>query len=492
MYWTGRYFERSQALARAVLSYQRLSLDSAVGAPLDLAPLLGLVGREPDTRAPVSELFRALVLDPENPSSVRGALGAARENLRSGRTLMPPAVWEQVSELYARLGEVSPDDTARALGALEEVEAAGSQVEGQLCLSMTRDAAYSFFCIGSRLERADMLLRALLALVPRLAEDDERHFSDVRWGGLLECVGAYSMFRRRHQTDYGKQTLLSFLLTERDFPRSLAHLVSSIERELEVLPRPGRARAALARCVMPAHTTLDGGFEPLAERLIERLEDLHEVVAETYFPPKHGPASAHPPASLGSRPPARDPFENLGRDHAVVDAVLRLLDELAARAACAQAVDRSAVSAIVDFFTDFGVLGHHEKEESILMPVLLENGFDWHDGPLAAIRRDHRQEHYFIRVLDHLSAQSTPWSEEDKRHFASVGAEFSGFLRAHMRLEQCQVFEPGARRLSASAKTALLAEFARFDAQSAGGLETAAARLDSLLVEYGVALRLAG
>src|SRR3954469_23293339 len=96
MYWTGRYFERAQALARVLSGFERLALDST-GERGALAGLLGLVGREGagEGAAPsdASELRRALVLDAQNPSSVRGALGAARENLRSGRTLMPGAIW---------------------------------------------------------------------------------------------------------------------------------------------------------------------------------------------------------------------------------------------------------------------------------------------------------------------------------------------------------------------------------------------------------------
>ncbi|HTQ06950.1 MAG TPA: alpha-E domain-containing protein [Polyangiaceae bacterium] len=491
MYWMGRYCERAQALARTVGAYERLSLDSSQGEPLDPSLLLPLVDRAAarSSRPTRKEVLRLLVLDAENPSSVRGALGAARENLRSGRTVMPASAWMPVNRLHARLSELHSKDTAGVFGALEEVEAIGSQLEGRIETTMMRDAAFSFWRIGSCLERADMLLRTLGVLAPALVGGGDRRFADVRAGGLLDCVGASSMFRRLHQTNRELETMLAFLLNEAAFPRSLKALLFAVERELERLPRSGAVQAALRACFAPAHAA-ELSAEPAAlmlENVCAHLEELGDAVAATYFPVEHRRTVAERPAEVASLPPAQDPFEALGREHAAVEAVLRLVDEITARAECGQAVDRSAVRAVCDFFTDFGVLGHHEKEESILMPVLVNAGFDWQDGPLADIRRDHRQEHYFLRVLTHLAGQRTAWSSEDLRRFVEVAREFTQFLRAHMRLEQREVFEPAARKLSAQVKASLLEDLARFDAQTGAELRLALERVDGLLSKYNVA-----
>lgn len=305
MYWTGRYFERAQALARVVSGYERLSLDAPAGESQALSPLLALVGREPSAVGPqaASESMRALVLDAENPSSVRGALGSARENLRSGRTVMPDAVWAPVNRLYARLGEIAPEHAAGVLLALEEVGIAGSLVEGQLASSMTRDAAYSFWSIGCRVERADMLLRTLALLVPRLAESEARRFADVRWIGLLECLGAGSMYRRRHQTHLDLPALLDFVIHDATFPRSVRYLVASIEHELNGLPRSGPARALLATRELTFRAEARALAEQCAQfaaRLTARLQAFNQVFAEIYFPAaREKEESSLTPASVG-------------------------------------------------------------------------------------------------------------------------------------------------------------------------------------------------
>jgi uncharacterized alpha-E superfamily protein/hemerythrin-like domain-containing protein len=490
MYWTGRYCERAQALARIVGAYERLSLDASAAEALDLSPLLALIDRKLPSagRFTRSELLRLLVLDAENPSSVRGALAAARENLRSGRSVMPAVVWAPINRLHTRLNELENENLATVLTVLEDVDATCSQLEGHLTSTMTRDAAFAFWCVGCHVERADMLLRTLAVLVPRLAGGSDRRFADVRAAGLLECVAAAGMFRRCHQSHTDLATMLDFLLNEAAFPRSLCCLLASVDRELESLPRPGAAQLALAACRAPAHAAelSPAPAALLLESLLTRLEDFGEVLAETYFPVLHRLVRAETPTAIASLPATADPFEVLGREHAAVEAVLRLIDEIVARAACGQTVDRSAVRAIVDFFADFGVLGHHEKEEAILVPVLLNAGFDWSDGPLATMRRDHRQEHYFLRVLTHLSGQRGAWSDEDCRQFIDVAQEFTQFLRAHMRVEHREIFAPAAGKLSTQMKASLLRDLARFDAQTRGDVRVALERLDGLFAKYDV------
>jgi hemerythrin-like domain-containing protein len=76
------------------------------------------------------------------------------------------------------------------------------------------------------------------------------------------------------------------------------------------------------------------------------------------------------------------------------------------------------------------------------------------------------------------------WSSEDQRQFASVAAEFTHFLRNHMRFEQQQVFEPARERLSAPTLASLAAALARFDADNGSTPEAAQQRLDDLLLRY--------
>jgi hemerythrin-like domain-containing protein len=114
---------------------------------------------------------------------------------------------------------------------------------------------------------------------------------------------------------------------------------------------------------------------------------------------------------------------------------------------------------------------------------LLDVGFDWQDGPLSAMRRDHRQEHYFLRVLTQLSRLGD-WSADDRRQFSSVASEFTQFLRNHMHFENQYVFAPARQRLSATTLSSLAAALSRFDTDNGSSPEEARERLQQILAKY--------
>ena len=229
MFWTGRYLERAQAVARAALAYQRMSLDLPGVRWLDVRPLLGLTAPEApgdrESPAHTSAQLRELVLDADNPSTVLGALCRARANLRRGRVATPFEVWVTLNAVYVRLSEVDAAQTASVLALLGDVVAAGTRIEGEITATMTRDTAYSFLRIGCHLERADMLVRTMKALLPVVSPGGpERAFDDVRWMGLLDAVGAHSMYRRRHHTRSDLPAVLEFLRARRGIPAKLGAL----------------------------------------------------------------------------------------------------------------------------------------------------------------------------------------------------------------------------------------------------------------------------
>jgi uncharacterized alpha-E superfamily protein/hemerythrin-like domain-containing protein len=490
MYWCGRYVERSQALARTVLSYERLALDLPGSRSLDLRPLLPLIGRAATGQsASRRDLLEALVLDVNNTSSVLGALRAARENMRQARVLAPPELWTTLSQLHARVGATRSAPEAAMLEVLEETLSAGSRFQGERQTGMTRDPAHAFLDIGCQLERADMLLRNLAALLPALLNDGWEHtYDDVRWNGVLHALGVHSIYRRCHHHRVDLVNLLELVLVNPSCPRSVAHCLGALEAQLRYLPRPGQPRDALSeaeRLAASLNRAPNGQFVPELDLALDSLDLVHRALERAYFPEQEPTRSPQQEPSRSTS--ARDPFEHLGREHVRVDAVLRVLDELSLIAQRGAVVERGDLHAITLFFTEFGERSHHEKEESILVPQLVAHGFDWHSGPLAAMRREHRQEHYFIRVLTQLATQRDDWSVEERRNFVTVATEFSRFLRAHMDHERRDLFEQASRALPSHAKNLILAAFGEFDSKMQQLPGSISANLDELLGKYGVA-----
>jgi uncharacterized alpha-E superfamily protein/hemerythrin-like domain-containing protein len=484
MFWTGRYVERAQALARVVLSYERLSFDLSAARKLELSPLFALMDRTADA---ASQLDRAaalqqLVLDEHNRSSVLGALLAARENLRVARVVAPVELWTTLGALVHQLKEHAQGSEGSLLEALETTLALGNRFEGERQASMTHDSAYAFLVMGCNIERADMLVRAVSALTPVLLPAGwERAYDDVRWTGLLHALGLHSAYRRHYHHQAELPRLLALALADTSCPRAVAHCLQVVQRQLRHLPHARQVGEQLGVTLTAALTAgqWTGSAPPgHALALAEHLASLSSVIADCYFP-REDSAQA-PPQAARSRP--GDPFEHLRREHEHIDEVLRVLDTLASVADEGHRIDRFELRTIVSFLADCGELGHHEKEESVLTPVLASHGFDWYDGPLANMRREHRQEHYFIQVLTQLASQRDEWSKDDARSFVSVAREFCRFLNSHMGHEQHDLFDQAARALPANVQAALCRAFEELDLRQ-GPLATESRAAISALIE---------
>jgi uncharacterized alpha-E superfamily protein/hemerythrin-like domain-containing protein len=495
MFWTGRYLERTQAVARAVQRYQRLSLD--LPGTKSLSPLLALVA--PDAMPAIDPgdakaVLRALICDVDNGSSVRGALSRARENLRQGRIVTPREVWSALNTLHGELSaldEASPSDVTRLL---DEVVVVGRRIEGEICASMTRDAAYSLLCIGCHLERADMLLRTVGALLPELGPTTERAFADVRSIGLLRVVGAHDMYQRRYHTQVGLREVLTFLVLDASYPLSVTFNLEAVDNELQRLPRPRVVRAALGAAITAATAFAEpqavAGLEARLSSVLDGLDEVHAAVEASYFPRDRPTVAAPAPTHAKPADGSAGPFEYLAAEHRQLEQALCILDELAAQALCGRDVRREHLRALLTYLADFVEYGHHEKEETILAPMLTAVGFDYFEGPLAAMREDHRREHYFIRILRELAAQGSAWTRADRLRFANVTQELVRFLRSHMEHEQRQLFNAADERLSEGTKATLLSAFVRFDAARQRSFAPARAALDELLPLYARAASL--
>lgn len=183
-----------------------------------------------------------------------------------------------------------------------------------------------------------------------------------------------------------------------------------------------------------------------------------------------------------------NPFEYLGSEHRELTRVLCVLEQLIRAVAAGAAIDRQELEIVVDYFREVGDMAHHDKEETLLVPALVRHHMDWFDGPLAELRKDHGQERYLTRSLRHTASKQSEWSDEDKRHFVSIGVAYSEFLRAHMGRENEVWFVAAARVLPEAVQLELVESFQRFDQEltELKDFVLVRERALSLLDKYGV------
>ncbi len=234
-YWIGRYVERAEASARLLAEHHQLIVeDKRVtperGAQVLLDALL-LPGGADDDNTP-SGLVRQVLGDPEDTSSVSGAVHAARENARAIRDALSADVFEALNSVDMRLSLAvsKPDIRSPGVllyGVLERL----AVVHGVIDWTSPRDEGYLFLRLGRTLERIDMTARLL-------AVHHEQMWPESGPVAMLRATGGLHAFLRGRNPMSGEQ-VRGFLVLDPLFPRSMLGSSRIAEDTVRALEQQG-------------------------------------------------------------------------------------------------------------------------------------------------------------------------------------------------------------------------------------------------------------
>jgi len=296
LYWGARYMERAEDTARAVRSFTDLILDLPRGVASSWEPLLAVAGSREEydaghARVQESDIVRFLVADPSNGGSVVSSVAAARENLRTTREVLPREAWQAVNDLYlftSRDTESGVDRRSRARY-LGRVMTDCQRLDGVLSGVMRRDQAYELWRLGQMVERADMTTRVLgvrAASLLSATESIDDH-DEVQWMGVLKSVTAMQMYQRSQRGPIEGTSVVTFLLFDKTFPRSVAGCVQRMRSALQRLPRPHDTLPAVDEldallATLPAQANDGVALDAAMDRVQMALSDLNMRVYETF------------------------------------------------------------------------------------------------------------------------------------------------------------------------------------------------------------------
>jgi hemerythrin-like domain-containing protein len=177
--------------------------------------------------------------------------------------------------------------------------------------------------------------------------------------------------------------------------------------------------------------------------------------------------------------------ESLIREHQVIARVADALETYAHQTKDGRPPDAADLGRFAGVFIDLAERIHHEKEENILLPVLVRHGVDWNHGALPEIRREHRQETYLIDVLRQAGERAGSWNHEDRRRIAAGAQALVDFQRKHHALESAQLFPLLDSWLDAPALAALQQAIEKFDAEHEALRTDVWSRAFALIDRYG-------
>ncbi len=313
IYWMSRYISRAENMARVVGVNNQLDLQMPGLADEQWDPMVQVTGDseafhdayDAPTRANVIQF---LTFDAANPNSIVSCLTQARENARSIREIISSEVWEAINTFYLFIRE--PDARQRAVadahGFFQHVQRSSYQIEGAKNETMEHGEGWHFSRMGQYLERSNQTTRILdtkyYLLLPS-PKDVGKPIDDLQWSALLRSASALEAYRRTHGRVSASE-VTSFLLFNRDFPRSVHHCAIEAQNSLHaVTGTPLRryansAERALGRLVADLGYTetsdvIRVGLHAFLDSIQGRLNGVGSEITSTFFaPPRRAERSA--------------------------------------------------------------------------------------------------------------------------------------------------------------------------------------------------------
>ncbi len=304
IYWTSRYVERAENLARFVEVTFASMLDLPTGAGEQWLPLVSTTGDgkwfaenygEPNR----DNVVHFLTFDTQYPNSILSAIAAARENARSIRESIPSQVWEQINQFYQRLVEASRNPQAlwqSPLDFYQEIKLSSYLFKGLIDGSMSHGEGWHFAQLGRYLERADKTTRMVdvqyYRLLPSISHVGTP-IDDLQWSALLHSVGGFEMYRKQYH-QITPQRVVEFLILDRYFPSSVMYCIEQANQSVHAITgcpidsfcntaeqKLGRLRNDLA--FMSVDEIISIGMHQFIDSLQKRMNDVGAAIFRTFI-----------------------------------------------------------------------------------------------------------------------------------------------------------------------------------------------------------------
>jgi uncharacterized circularly permuted ATP-grasp superfamily protein/uncharacterized alpha-E superfamily protein len=301
LFWMGRYTERAEGIARLL----RLTLSErlhyarrhGVAALHQLAWSYGLIVLPPGCKDPAQISVESLISCAANPAHAQGLSQTLHELGRIGFSLRDRIShdhWRAMNRLVNDQA-MSPNLTlGPTLVWLDRAVAGLATLSGFSLDAMNRDAGWRFLSLGRRIERLQLLAKALDVVVCQLLQanstdtaTNETH-QPMDW--LLDLTDSSGSFRSQTTGLASWRAVRSIVLLDATNPRSLRFQIEGVQQALQRLGiDAGSAIVGLEQSGIQLTEWSIGGLPDLSQLrktfsvLSQETSALNDLLATRYF-----------------------------------------------------------------------------------------------------------------------------------------------------------------------------------------------------------------
>ncbi len=245
LYWTGRYIERAENLARYSKEIYFSSLDAPILAAYDrkfvLESMLYMAGIFDMEEINERDVLLKIAFERENANSIFSIITMARENARGARNEISVDLWEAINKYYHFVNNYSVEKyvTTGFYEFTQSVLEEAYIVRGKIFGSLLHDEVWAIILLGMYIERVIQMIRIINSKLHDIykIEKGGHPLSEMsfEWTTLLRCTESFDMNRKFYRSTPGKKHVLEFLFLNEQCPRSIYHCLESIQKYVELL-----------------------------------------------------------------------------------------------------------------------------------------------------------------------------------------------------------------------------------------------------------------
>lgn len=245
LFWMARYIERAESTARLLTMGQRMAILPGAHFRDEWRSVIRVTGCEdmfePNAMVREADVVAKLVLDPDNPCSIRSCIALARANAKSVRTALTQDMWEAMNEGWRRLDGYDTAQARQELASIIDwVKSKAMVFRGATESGHLRNEGHDFLRVGGALERAQMTLRLLdvkyYVLLPEteVVGGNRDHY---QWASVLYALSGSRAYHHAYGGSYSPWQITDFLMLNRQFPRSVLYCYDQVAYRLQRLAR---------------------------------------------------------------------------------------------------------------------------------------------------------------------------------------------------------------------------------------------------------------
>ena len=305
LYWTARYLERADSIARLLEVAYRISLipNTQEGYNNEWESILATSGTKEDYLSSYKEIKKDkieyfLIFDDRNTSSIKNCINKARENIKMVRTAVTLEVWNAVNSFFHSFDElIKRKYYSKDLPEIIDlVKRNVNLIKGTIINTQLLNDGFDFLILGNYFERADFTARIIdvkyFILLPSTSLIGKQ-VDNFQWSLMLRSVSSYRAFKWAYgnsEIDYIK--IIDFLILNDKCPRSLYFSVEKINFHFNRLKKNYKQARSISPKInnlfkklrkLSVNDILEEGLHDFLINFIEDIASIYQDLERKYF-----------------------------------------------------------------------------------------------------------------------------------------------------------------------------------------------------------------